>query len=106
MPDGFGLDHLPYGVFSPPDADPRVGVRIGDAVLDLAAATGLPELATSSLNAFMALGPEVWADTRAEARRLLEAGTATIPLRDVELHLPIEVADYVDFYASIHHATN
>ncbi|WP_231482532.1 fumarylacetoacetase [Nocardioides sp. URHA0020] len=106
MTDGFGLDHLPYGVFSPVGGTRRVGVRIGDDVLDLAAATGRPELATPSLNAFMALGPDVWAETRAEARRLLEAGAATVPLRDVELHLPIEVADYVDFYASIHHATN
>ncbi|GAA1797233.1 fumarylacetoacetase [Nocardioides hankookensis] len=103
---GFGLDHLPYGVFSYLGDAPRVGVRFGDAVLDLAAATGRPELATSSLNAFLALGPEVWSETRAQARRLLEDGTQTIPLADVVLHLPVEVADYVDFYASEHHATN
>jgi fumarylacetoacetase len=104
--DGFGLDHLPYGVFSPVGGTPRVGVRLGDAVLDLAAATGRPEFAAPSLNALMALGPAAWAATRVEARGLLEDGAATIPLRDVELHLPIEVADYVDFYASLDHATN
>ncbi len=106
MTDGFGLDHLPYGVFSAADGERRVGVRFGDGVLDLAAATGRPELAAPSLNAFMSLGPDVWAATRSEARRLLETGADVIPLSDVTLHLPIEVADYVDFYASLHHATN
>jgi fumarylacetoacetase len=104
--DGFGIDHLPYGVFSPDGGERRVGVRLGDGVLDLAASTGRPEFAAPSLNAFMALGPEAWAATRAEARRLLEAGATTTPLREVELHLPVEVADYVDFYASLDHATN
>ncbi|WP_435746693.1 fumarylacetoacetate hydrolase family protein [Nocardioides sp. SYSU DS0663] len=103
---GFGLDHLPYGVFSVAGGARRVGVRHGDRVLDLAASTGRPELATPSLNALMALGPEVWRQTREEARSLLEAGAETLPLADVELHLPFEVADYVDFYASEHHATN
>ncbi len=106
MTDGFGLDHLPYGVFSTADGRRRVGVRHGDTVLDLAAATGRAEFATASLNAFMALGPETWSATREEARSLLEAGAATISLDEVELHLPIEVADYVDFYASLDHATN
>ena len=103
---GFGLDHLPYGVFSHHGDTPRVGVRLDDTVLDLAAATGRPELATSSLNAFLALGPEVWTETRVQARQLLEDGAPTLPLADVTLHLPVEVADYVDFYASEHHATN
>ncbi|NHC25157.1 fumarylacetoacetase [Nocardioides sp. IC4_145] len=106
MSTGFDLDHLPYGVFSVAGDRRRVGVRHGDTVLDLAAATGRPELATPSLNAFMALGPEVWRQTREEARALLEGGAETIPLAEVELHLPFEVADYVDFYASEHHATN
>ena len=61
---GFGLDHLPYGVFAPPGEAPRVGVRVEDRVLDLAAGTGRPELARPSLNEFMALGPRVWAETR------------------------------------------
>ncbi|MCD4524066.1 fumarylacetoacetase [Nocardioides sp. cx-173] len=98
--------HLPYGVFSPAGEAPRVGVRLGDRVLDLHAATGRPELASASLNAFMALGPDVWAETRAQARTAAEAGGPSYPLDEVTLHLPVEVADYVDFYASEHHATN
>lgn len=111
MPDstdvvsGFGIDHLPYGVFSVAGGERRVGVRYGDGVLDLHAATGRPELAQPSLNAFMALGADVWRQTRDEAAALV--GTADlVPLDDVVLHLPFEVADYVDFYASLDHATN
>ncbi len=107
---GFGLDHLPYGVFSYDGGPPRVGVRYGDAVLDLAFETGRPELAAPSLNAFLALGRPAWREVRAEVVALLtdpDAAPATlVPLADVDLHLPFEVADYVDFYASEHHATN
>ena len=105
---GFGLDHLPYGVFTPRDADdtPRVGVRIEDQVLDLAATTGRPEFATGSLNAFMALGPQAWAETRAVLPELIAAGDHLHDLDRVELGLPFEVADYVDFYASEQHALN
>jgi fumarylacetoacetase len=104
---GFGLDHLPYGVFSVAGDRRRVGVRFHDTVIDLAAATGRPELDQPSLNPLMALGAEVWRETRAEVAALAEAGAApAYPLDEVELHLPIEVADYVDFYASLEHASN
>jgi fumarylacetoacetase len=103
---GFGLDHLPYGVFSTADTDPRVGVRFEDSLLDLAAATGRAEFAQPSLNAFMALGADVWAETRAALPALIGAGDHLHSLDEVELHLPIEVGDYVDFYASEHHASN
>src|SRR3712207_9462807 len=63
---GFGVDNLPYGVFSTPGTGPRTGVAIGDAVLDLAAATGDPVHATGSLNAFLARGPRAWADLRGQ----------------------------------------
>jgi fumarylacetoacetase len=102
---GFGVDHLPYAVFSRDGGPRRVGVRLGDTVLDLHEATGRPELESRSLNAFMALGPEVWRQTREQAAELA-ATTQGVPLADVELHQPFEVADYVDFYASEHHATN
>jgi fumarylacetoacetase len=104
--DGFGLDHLPYGVFSTAGGRRRVGVRLGEAVLDLAVATGRPEFESPTLNAFMALGPEVWRETRAQVRALAESGEHAVPLADVTLHLAFDVADYVDFYASEHHATN
>ncbi len=102
---GFGLDHLPYAVFSRDGGPRRVGVRVGDTVLDLHEATGRPEMAGPTLNPFLALGPEVWRQTREQVAELART-TAGIPLTDVELHQPFEVADYVDFYASEHHATN
>jgi fumarylacetoacetase len=104
--DGFGLDHLPYGVFSVAGGPRRVGVRYGDLVLDLHPATGRHEFDSPSLNAFLALGPEVWRQTREQVRELAEAGAQSVPLDEATLHLPIEVADYVDFYCSLDHASN
>jgi len=121
---GFGVNHLPYGVFSTADAGPRVGARIGDWVVDLpavAARAGEPgdrsRLAeawdTGSLNAFLALGHAAWREAREWLVGILtdpvhEAGVRPhlVRLADVALHLPVEVGDYVDFYASEHHATN
>jgi len=93
-----------FGVFRRPGQAPRVGVRRGDAVLDVAAvagALGVPEavLAAPSLNALMALGPDA-------ARAVREADAPAVPVADVELVLPVAVADYVDFYSSLDHATN
>ena len=117
----FDLDNLPYGVFSRAGEQPRVGVRIGEHVLDLAPVAEIAdqtsELAavwrTPSLNAFMAMGPGQWRIAREWIVEVLgndvyEARTAPHlhPLTEVELHLPIEVGDYVDFYASEHHASN
>ena len=104
---GFGIDHLPYGVFSVAGDRRRVGVRFEDRVIDLAAATDRPELDAPSLNPFMALGPQVWAEARAMVTALAESGDApSYPLDEVVLHQPFEVADYVDFYASLEHASN
>ena len=76
-------------------------------MLDLAAATGRPEFAQPSLNAFMALGPQVWAETRDALVALAEGGTApSYSVDEVVLHQPFDVADYVDFYASLEHASN
>jgi fumarylacetoacetase len=117
----FDLDNLPYGVFSTAGTEPRVGVRIGDHVLDLAPVAELGDPASAlaaawrnpTLNAFMARGAEQWAVAREWITDVLgddvhRARTAPHlhPLADVELHLPIEVGDYVDFYASEHHASN
>jgi fumarylacetoacetase len=90
---------LPLGIFSPPGEAPRVGARRGDRVLDLAA-VGPAVLAAPSLNGLMAAGPEAWAEVAA----LDDA--PEFDLAAVQLHLPIEVADYVDFYSSLEHATN
>jgi fumarylacetoacetase len=114
--NGFGPEHLPYGVFRRPGEEPRIGARLGDGVLDLAelAADGpLDEdpllFFRPSLNAFMADGRETWRRVR-EALQALTAGPdaepATVALEEVELLLPIDVSDYVDFYSSRDHATN
>jgi fumarylacetoacetase len=99
-------------VFSDGDG-PRVGVRVGDSVLDLAGVLGEQVFAEPSLNAFMAQGRARWADVRARISELLtlERHRAAVeaalrPLPGVRLHLPFEVGDYVDFYASEHHAAN
>ena len=114
--DGFGLANLPYGVFRRRHGAPRVGVRYRDGVVDLAglAHDGLLDdhggvFARPSLNAFMARGPQAWAQTRTAVQRLLsgvDAEPRLVPLDEVELLLPFEVADYVDFYSSLEHATN
>lgn len=107
MTDGYGIDNLPYGVFSTADGGPRVGVRYGDQVLDLAGALGDPAFAAPSLNPFMAQGRARWTEVRAQVADVLTGGRAALrPLSDVRMHLPFEVSDYVDFYASEEHATN
>ncbi|GAA0946774.1 fumarylacetoacetase [Nonomuraea longicatena] len=108
---GWGIDHLPYGVFSRAGEPPRVGVRYEDNVLDLASALHDEVFATGSLNAFLARGRTAWHDTRRLIRNKLATDFGVvephlIPLAQVVLHLPVEVADYVDFYASLDHATN
>ncbi|MEU6058557.1 fumarylacetoacetase [Streptomyces sp. NPDC047097] len=119
--DPFGPHNLPYGVFSTASEPERrrLGVRIGDHVLDAGAAAhalGSPYaalLAQPSLNPLLAAGRTAWRDVR----RALTAWVTVPahrpdiepllhPLAEVTLHLPYEVADYVDFYASEHHATN
>ncbi|MEU9174392.1 fumarylacetoacetase [Streptomyces sp. NPDC048420] len=122
VPEGhpFGPHNLPYGVFSPAGSPERtVGVRLGDHVLDAgAAATALGSpyvslLAQPSLGPLLAAGRTAWSDVRraltawvtVPAHREAIAGLFH-PLPSVDLHLPFEVADYVDFYASENHARN
>jgi fumarylacetoacetase len=109
----FGVDNLPYAVFSTSGRPPRVGVRLGDAVVDLAAALGTdgPDAAFAApvLNPFMAQGHARWIEVRERITALVAddvPDAAVHAAGDVALHLPFEVADYVDFYASEHHATN
>jgi fumarylacetoacetase len=122
----FPIQNLPYGVFSARGLAPRVGVAIGDYVLDLweleqdgRFAFGEPGVFSQpSLNAFMALGPKVWSKTRARISELLRHDhpelrdneelrrQALVPMREVKLHMPIAVSGYTDFYSSKEHATN
>jgi fumarylacetoacetase len=105
MSSHFGPDNLPYGVFSVGGDRPRVGVRLHDTVVDAHLLTGRAELGGPDLGAFLARGPAVWQEVRDElVARVPEA--AGIPLDRVRMHRPFEVADYVDFYCSLHHATN
>ena len=107
MTDGFGIDHLPYGIFSVAGGPKTVGVRFEDSVIDLYAATGREEFHAGSLNPFMSLGRSAWESTRAEVVGLVEQGDPpSRPVTEVDLHLPIDVGDYVDFYASAEHASN
>ena len=119
VPEGsdFPLENLPYGVAD----DGHVVVAIGDHALDLAALDALGALdddapdvpgqvwTSGSLNAFMGLGPDAWASTRHRIVRVLTGAPVPGALRPqdgLRLRLPFEVADYVDFYASEHHAAN
>jgi fumarylacetoacetase len=118
--DPFGPHNLPYGVFSPPGSSDRtVGVRLGDHVLDAgaaAAALGSPYvslLARPSLGPLLAAGRTAWSDVRRALTAWVTVpahqeaiGGFFHPLSSVGLHLPFEVADYVDFYASENHARN
>ncbi|MFI0406212.1 fumarylacetoacetase [Actinomadura sp. 3N508] len=104
----FGLANLPYGVFSAPGlATPRVGVRVADHVVDLTLVDAVFD--APSLNPFMAQGHARWVEVRERIRALVAGDiddNAVHPIGTVTLHMPFEVADYVDFYASEHHASN
>jgi fumarylacetoacetase len=125
---GFPIQNLPYGVFSTAsDSRPRVGVAIGDYVLDLAAIeeSGLiPRMSAQSvfrqpsLNALMASGGYSWSIVRKHISGLLRhdnpklrdatalRNRALVPLDKANMHLPVAVAGYTDFYSSREHATN
>jgi len=121
----FPLENLPYGVFRQ-SGSVRIGVAIGDRVLDLRGCVQeglLGELSAEivaacsgdTLNALMALGPDVWSSLRKQLTALLNVEAEAhvqervsrqlVPIRDVEMQLPAQVGDYTDFYASVHHAT-
>jgi len=90
-----------YGVFSVAGGTPRIGWRDGDEVVDLSALGDV--YAQPSLNALLALGPGAWAESLAQASA---HDGPRVPLGTATMQLPFEVADYVDFYSSLEHATN
>jgi fumarylacetoacetase len=132
VPEGshFSFHNLPFGIFATSETAPRVGVAIGEHVLDLAAVADLfsgPLLppaeaavvfAQTSLNRLMAMGRPVWLEVRLNIQRLLSANEsilrddkqrreiALIPMANITMHLPAKIGDYTDFYSSREHATN
>ena len=125
----FPIQNLPFGVFRPPGSTARIGVAIGDQVLDLSALhhagkfSGTPVADNNvfdrdALNDFMSLGQEAWQAVRARVSQLLDANAGELrddaPLRreglfsrlSVEMLLPARIGDYTDFYSSLEHATN
>jgi len=115
----FPIQNLPLGVFSADGAGRRIGVAIGDFVLDLTQAANLldeehrEDLAHPVLNAWLARGP---ADQKALRHRLSEllsdpryrdeVEPLLIGQSEATMHLPCLIGDYTDFYVGIHHATN
>ncbi|KAI9010357.1 fumarylacetoacetase-like protein [Phycomyces nitens] len=125
----FPIQNIPFGVFSTPEKSPRVGVAIGEQILDLyeVASAGLLDgvkglkdpksvFGQSTLNTFMSLGRPVWRATRSTIQDLL---AETSPLKQSDkintlfvlqskarMHLPAKIGDYTDFYSSREHATN
>jgi len=90
-----------YGIFSRPGETPRAGYRVDESVHDVSHL-----MRGQTLNEFLAGGRSQWEETQAEIETILSAGSDPTPLDSVQLHMPFDVADYVDFYSSEEHATN
>jgi fumarylacetoacetase len=103
----FPIQNLPYGTFRPRGTDgARLGVAIGDRVLDITGAFKIPSMLT-----VMAMSRDARIALRRQISQFLIARSEgaeqwLAPMDEVELLLPCEIPDYTDFYASIHHATN
>jgi fumarylacetoacetase len=125
----FPIQNLPFGVFQPKQGKARVGVAIGDLIVDLSILEELghfhsPEFqdrhvfSEDSTNAFLALGRLAWRKTREILQHLLSVETPTLrddarlrekvfhPQKDVVMKLPARIGNYTDFYSSYHHAHN
>ena len=119
----FPIQNLPFGVYCPaPGSPPRVGVAIGDQILDAAAAAaaigGLAAMAqacaAATLNPLMALGPPAWSALRLALSRVLSAEhddekkirAHLTPMAQAEIKLPVAIGDFTDFFASVFHASN
>ena len=118
----FPIQNLPFGVFEANGRPPRVGVAIGDEILDVAEVAELLEreaplavraCISDRLNRLMSLGREEARALRRAIGRLLSdpvqeraARPHLIPRAAARMRLPAEIGDYTDFYASIFHATN
>lgn len=120
----FSIHNLPFGIFSTPNQRPRVGVAIGEFIIDLPAASqagvfaglNIPPivLEQAQLNDLMQLGKVISLQIRHRlqqqlcdpASALKTSREVLVPMKDATMHMPIRVGDYTDFYSSIEHATN
>ena len=119
----FPIQNLPYGVFSGADNKRRIGTAIGDYVLDLSLLEKeqlLPgdSFSDETLNSFISRGQVHWRDIRQKIQELLDENCQKIrdnqsfrdavllPLNSVNMHMPVDIGDYTDFYSSKEHATN
>ena len=125
----FPLENLPFGIFQPKQGKPRVGVAIGDLILDLSILEELGHFRSpkfqgqrvfseDSLNSFLALGRPAWRRTREMLQHLLSAETPALrddrrlrekifhAQKDVTMKIPARIGNYTDFYSSYHHAHN
>jgi len=124
----FPIQNLPFGVFRTTRRSPRIGVAIGDFVLDLKESQDmgyfrdiqdLPEHVFSEtyLNAFMSTGRAVWSGVRRRCQEILGEESVEVrdnpelrtrmlvPMDSVTMLMPVQIGDYTDFYASLEHAT-
>jgi fumarylacetoacetase len=122
----FPIQNLPFGVFQNADGTARVGVAIGDSILDLRACdearlfTGMLDdvgaaCREPTLNALAALGRRAHRELRRQLSEWLREGTgahrarvapAMVPQASAVMRVPVDIGDYTDFYASVYHATN
>jgi fumarylacetoacetase len=107
----FPIQNLPFGRFRAQDGSARIGVAIGDRILDLRAAGLVPH---DDMNALMAQAPQARRALRTQLSEGLAAGSAQqaawqqalVPQAGTEMLVPCRIGDYTDFYTSVHHATN
>ncbi|WP_259014781.1 fumarylacetoacetase [Emticicia fluvialis] len=118
----FSIHNLPFGIFSTGKNAPRVGVRIGDYVIDLEQMRrlGLLEIPRHVfnqpyLNTFIGLGKKKTGAIRLQLQEWLKKPESPLkkhfnqifhPVASIKMHLPVRVGDYTDFYSSLEHATN
>ncbi len=117
----FPIQNLPLGIFSVSGGEARIGVAIGDQILDLCAVAhaGLFDAAAANLltkpllNDFLGATPELRLAIRRRVSSLLsDAAHQTMlmrlvhPAEECTMQLPARIGDYTDFYTGIHHANN
>jgi len=122
---GFTVENLPFGIFSTRDRSKRVGVAIGEQIIDLLTANELNLLPSvdieteafkaHTLNTLMSLGRAKSTALRNRLQELLQVGEDRMKAHaskilvlqsEAQMHMPVKVGDYTDFYSSIEHATN